>query len=215
MRFFLFTDLHQNLEQLDKLVAAYKKSDSEFVVCLGDVTNFGTSEQACEILGKFNAKVYSIPGNCDPLDFPDKIGKAAVNMHCRSEEVDGYDLVGIGGSNITIFNTAFELQEDELYDGLKGNSKNGMILMTHVPSYGILDEIPSGLNVGSPAVKRIVDEYHPILAMSGHIHEAIGTKEIDGTVFVNPGPAKDGYYAIIDVENGNVNVELRKITDNL
>ncbi|MBR4685319.1 MAG: hypothetical protein IKP04_02175, partial [Candidatus Methanomethylophilaceae archaeon] len=72
------------------------------------------------------------------------------------------------------------------------------------PSYGILDEIPSGAHVGCPAIKKIVDEYKPILAMSGHIHEAIGCKEIDGTVFVNPGPAKDGYSAIITVDGGKV-----------
>ena len=76
------------------------------------------------------------------------------------------------------------------------------------PFFGILDEIPSGAHVGSPAVKRIVDEFHPILALSGHIHEAIGCKVIDGTTFVNPGPAKEGYCAVIDVSDGKVGVEM-------
>ena len=92
-------------------------------------------------------------------------------------------------------------------------SDDGMVLMTHAPSYGILDQIPSGQSVGSPAIREIVDRYHPILAMSGHIHEAIGVVETDGTVFVNPGPAKDGRMAIVDITDGKVSVELIGPTD--
>ena len=83
-----------------------------------------------------------------------------------------------------------------------------MILMTHAPSHGILDEIPSGLNVGSPAVRRIVEKYHPVLALSGHIHEAIGVEKIGDTVFCNPGPARDGHCAAIEVIEGVVTVKL-------
>ena len=88
-----------------------------------------------------------------------------------------------------------------------------MILMTHAPSYGTLDQIPSGQSVGSPAIKDIVGRYHPILAMSGHIHEAIGVVEKDGTTFVNPGPAKDGRMAIIDIDDGKVSVWMIAPTD--
>lgn len=129
-------------------------------------------------------------------------------MHCREVDFGGYRLVGLGGSNITIFKTVFELSEDEIYRGLKNNASYGMILMTHVPSYGILDKTLSGLNVGSPSVKKIVDEFHPILALSGHVHEAIGIKTLNGTTFVNPGPAKDGYYAVVDINNKDVNIKL-------
>ena len=83
-----------------------------------------------------------------------------------------------------------------------------MILMTHAPSYGILDQIPSGLSVGSPAVKEIVDKYHPILALSGHIHEAMGVVEQNGTTFVNPGPAKDGRFGVIEIVDGKVKAEI-------
>lgn len=208
MKFLVITDLHQNESMIDRFNREIERSGAEFVVFLGDVTDFGTGEQAAEIISRIKSKVYVIPGNCDPLDLPEKIRDVAVDMHGNSAEVDGYRLVGLGGSNITIFHTAFELEEDDLYDGLRRNACEGMILMTHAPSFGILDEIPSGAHVGSPAVKRIVDEFHPILALSGHIHEAIGYKVIDGTTFVNPGPAKEGYCAVIDVSDGKVGVEM-------
>ena len=208
MKFLVITDLHQNTDMIDRFNGIIREKGAEFVLFLGDVTDFGTGEQAADIISKIESKVYVIPGNCDPLDLPEKIRDVAVNMHGNAADIGGYRLVGLGGSNITIFHTAFELEEDALYDGLKRNACEGMILMTHAPSVGILDEIPSGANVGSPAIKRIVDEYHPILALSGHIHEAIGCKVIDGTTFVNPGPAREGYCAVVDITDGKVDVEL-------
>ncbi|MGI6472136.1 MAG: metallophosphoesterase [Candidatus Methanomethylophilaceae archaeon] len=150
----------------------------------------GTGEDAIGIIQDINSEVYVIPGNCDPRDMPRKISDVAHDMHGKSTEIDGIHFAGLGGSNITIFGTPFELTENELYQGLKQISKKGMVLMTHVPPYGILDQIPSGQSVGSKAVKRIVDEFEPILALSGHVHEARGIVEQDGTVFVNPGPAR-------------------------
>ena len=208
MKFLVITDLHQNTDMIDRFNGIIREKGAEFVLFLGDVTDFGTGEQAADIISKIESKVYVIPGNCDPLDLPEKIRDVAVDMHGNAADIGGYKLVGLGGSNITIFHTAFELEEDVLYDGLKRNACEGMILMTHAPSVGILDEIPSGANVGSPAIKRIVDEYHPILALSGHIHEAIGCKVIDGTTFVNPGPAREGYCAVVDITDGKVDVEL-------
>lgn len=208
MKFLVITDLHQKCSAIKWINEEIKKNDAEFVLFLGDVTDFGTGEEGADIISSINSKVYAIPGNCDPRDLPEKISEVCVNMHGKATDLGDYRLVGLGGSNITIFETVFELTEDELYDGLKPISSEGMILMTHVPSHGILDEIPSGLNVGSPAVKRIVEEFHPILALSGHIHEAIGVKVIDGTTFVNPGPARDGYCASISIDNGKVDVKL-------
>ncbi|MBR4503375.1 MAG: metallophosphoesterase family protein [Candidatus Methanomethylophilaceae archaeon] len=210
MRFLVITDLHQkraDVGWINEEIAAHK---AEFVLFLGDITNFGTKKLAKEIISKIDSKVYAIPGNCDPLDLPEGIKDVAVDMHGNAAEVGGYRIVGLGGSNITIFHTAFELEEDELYNGLKKNTSEGMILMTHAPSYGILDQIPSGISVGSRAIKRIVDEYHPILALSGHIHEASGIVEQDGTVFVNPGPAKEKKFAVIDIDGGKVRAEILK-----
>lgn len=208
MKFLVITDLHQNLASIDKINKAIKDNGAEFVLFLGDVTDFGTGEEAADIISSIDAKTYVIPGNCDPRDLPEKISSVAVDMHGKAVDIDGYRLVGLGGSNITIFNTVFELTEEELYDGLAKNASEGMILMTHAPSYGILDQIPSGLSVGSPAVKRIVDEFHPILALSGHIHEAIGVEVHDGTTFVNPGPAREGHYAVVEIVGKDVRVEL-------
>jgi hypothetical protein len=210
MKFLLITDLHQNRSALTWINKEIEENNTDFVIHLGDVTDLGTVEDGLELLRGINSKVYFIPGNCDPVDLPSRLGDAAIDMHMKKVQIEGYDLVGLGGGNKSPFGTPFELEDDEIYEGLKKNATQGMILMTHAPSYGILDKIRLGFHVGCPAIKKIVDEYHPILAMSGHIHEAIGCEVIDGTTFVNPGPAKDGYSAIITIENGNVDVKMQR-----
>jgi len=208
MKFLLITDLHQNDSALDWINDRISTYKVDFVIHLGDVTDMGTSEKAVELLSKIESKVYVLPGNCDPRDLPGKVGGVAVDMHGKKVVIEGHEVVGLGGGNPSPFDTPFEMEEDEIYDSLRPIASKGMILMTHAPSYGVLDEIPGGIHVGSKGVRRIVDEYHPILAMSGHIHEAIGCKVVDGTTFVNPGPAKDGYSAVVTVEGDKVDVKM-------
>ena len=208
MKFLLITDLHQHHSAMGWLNEEIEEYKVDFVIHLGDVTDMGTSQDAVDLLSKIKAKVYVIPGNCDPRDMPEKISGVAVDMHGKRITIDGYDIVGLGGGNISPFGTPFELDEDEIYAALKPISSQKMILMTHAPSYGMLDEIPGGIHVGSPSIKKIVDEFHPILAMSGHIHEAIGCKTENGTTFVNPGPAKDGYSAVVNVDKDGINVRM-------
>ncbi len=208
MKFLLITDLHQHKSAIDWINEEIEKNKVDFVIHLGDVTDMGTCKDAVSLLSAIKSKVYVIPGNCDPRDMPEKISDVAVDMHGKRTTIEGMELVGMGGGNPSPFGTPFELSEDELYNGLKPISSEGMILMTHAPSYGILDEIPGGIHVGSKGIRKIVDEYSPILAMSGHIHEAIGCKVIDGTTFVNPGPAKDGYSAVVTIVDGKVDVKM-------
>ena len=59
MRFLVFTDLHQKASVIEKINSMIDKYGAEFAVCLGDVTNFGTGEEAADILSKVHTKVYA------------------------------------------------------------------------------------------------------------------------------------------------------------
>ncbi|MCL2296414.1 MAG: metallophosphoesterase family protein [Methanomassiliicoccaceae archaeon] len=204
MKFLVVSDIHGNTAVTDWINPVAEKEDVDCVLALGDITDFGPNEVAEKILGSIKRVVYAIPGNCDPISLPGAISNVAINMHGKSTELGGFHVAGLGGSNPTIFNTPFELDEETIYKKLKPISKEKMILMVHAPPYGINDMIPSGLNVGSESVLKIVKEFRPILVLSGHIHEDYGIRHINGTTFVNPGPAKDGMYAVVEVDEGAV-----------
>jgi hypothetical protein len=46
---------------------------------------------------------------------------------------------------------------------------------------------PVSVPVGSTAVRRIIEEYRPALALHGHIHESAATARLGPSVLVNPG----------------------------
>jgi uncharacterized protein len=41
--------------------------------------------------------------------------------------------------------------------------------------------------VGSTAVRRLIENYQPLLAVHGHIHESGGERKIGQTLCINPG----------------------------
>ena len=212
MKFLVVSDIHGNTAATDWMNSVAEAEDVDCVLVLGDITDFGPNEVAEKILGPIKRDVYAIPGNCDPLSLPETISCAAIDMHGRTARLNGFHVAGLGGSNPTIFNTPFELDEDTIYKMLRPISKEGMILMVHAPPYGINDMIPSGLNVGSKSILKIVEEFRPILVLSGHIHEDYGIRHIGGVTFVNPGPAKDGMYALVEVDEGAVSARLFSVS---
>jgi len=59
------------------------------------------------------------------------------------------------------------------------------VLVTHGPPQGIGDLTVSGRRVGCEEMARRVAEIRPRLHIFGHIHEAAGRWEREGTTFVN------------------------------
>jgi Icc-related predicted phosphoesterase len=41
--------------------------------------------------------------------------------------------------------------------------------------------------VGSPAVRRALEKFQPMVSVHGHIHESAGVRKIGSTVAINPG----------------------------
>jgi len=208
MKFLVISDIHGNRSVPKWINSVAEREDVDFILILGDITDFGPKEVADEILKAIERDTYSIPGNADPHSVLDSISSYSMDMHGKTADIDGFKIVGLGGSNPTPFNTPFELHEDTIYNMLKPISKEGMILMVHAPPYGVNDMIPAGINVGSRSIQKIVEEFRPVLVLSGHIHEDYGIKHIDSTTYINPGPALDGMYALVEMDQGAVRAEL-------
>jgi len=62
---------------------------------------------------------------------------------------------------------------------------NTDILITHGPPYDRLDTVHDGQLVGCKDLLRKVQAIQPRLHVFGHIHEASGIQQVDGTTFVN------------------------------
>jgi Icc-related predicted phosphoesterase len=200
MRFLVLSDIHgrDKVAKWAKRLAKEHRTDAYII--LGDITHFGPGSWAGEFLSQLDLPAYAIPGNCDPPELVCReIEAHATLLHKRKMAIGGNVFVGLGGSNPTIFDTPFEMDEEDIEAALRPLMEKGIIMALHAPPRGINDRTGSGLNVGSDAILRLVNEYRPRAVLSGHIHEDRGIVEKDGTLFLNPGAAKDGNAAVLDL----------------
>jgi len=154
---------------------------------------------------------YVMAGNDD---FPSVISELKKGMRVQYVEerkvtVAGeFEMVSVGYSNRTPFNSPREVDDDEL-GRLVGElarqvaNRNNAIFNLHCPPYGtaldLAPEIdgqfrvkmylgqPQMIHVGSKAVRATIEEYQPLLGLHGHCHESRGTERIGRTLCLNPG----------------------------
>jgi uncharacterized protein len=210
MKIIAFSDIHG---KYNKIIDYIKNNHVDLIILTGDITHFGPTELAEEILneiGSFDIPVMAIPGNCDPINLYGNIDNSkAINIHGRSVTIKNIGICGFGGSNPTPFKTPLEFEEVEIYteakkamEEIKDNKIT--IFVTHAPPFeSKTDILPSGDHVGSVALKKIIEEFQPTINVCGHIHESKAMDEIGKTKVINPGMVSDGYACIINIDDSN------------
>lgn len=213
MRIIAITDIHGNENKVKWLIEKIKDEKFDVLLIAGDITHFKGRKSAEKILSHFlelDRPIYAVMGNCDGKDVLDLLEELEISLHNKRIEINGIGIVGFGGSNITPFSTIWEFHDDEIWESLNKNYREGDILLMHVPPYKTkVDRTFTGLHVGSKALRKFIEEKQPPLVICGHIHEARGIDEIGKTLIVNPGPLFRGHYAVIDInEERKVSITL-------
>jgi Icc-related predicted phosphoesterase len=194
-------DFHGN-SSAENILSKFLARGFDFLVLVGDLTNFGPPEVAeslLELVKKSGVPSLAIPGNCDPKSILKVLDKYGMNLHGKCEKLGEVNFVGLGGSNLTPFNTPFELNEVEIQEELAAAScdtDKRLVLVTHAPPFGTkTDKIQAGTHVGSKSVRQYIEQKQPMVALCAHVHEARGIDQLGRTLVVNPGPITKGFAA--------------------
>jgi uncharacterized protein len=165
---------------------------------------------ADERMSEYGIEVFVMPGNEDPWSCDEVIENASHVQACddRVVRVGDHEMISCAFANPTPWNSPRELGEDELYARMKRmaeqlESPETAIFNLHVPPYDTgldtANEInpdltvvfksgqPNPIPVGSTAVRQLIEEYQPLLALHGHIHESRGEARIGRTLCINSG----------------------------
>jgi uncharacterized protein len=172
--------------------------------------------------------IFAIAGNDDPWGCDAVLETSQRLRPCedRLVEVGGHEMIACSLVNPTPWDSPREMDESDLYDHLRGlaeqvSDPSRAIFMFHAPPYDSgLDtarEInaedltvvmrngqPHEIPVGSKAARQIIEEYQPLLAFHGHIHESRGITTIGRTTCINPGS---------DYGSGQIHGAVVKLTD--
>lgn len=206
MKFLVITDLHGNLDILDKMDKQFSEADA--VLFAGDFAEFKQTETglpALEKLCKKHDTIFSVIGNCDEPSFLDEIEDKDISVENSIVFHEGLAFGGSGGGSKFTGTTPNERTEEELVSDLAILTKDGqeydnLILIIHNPPKDTkCDMISNGAHVGSQALREFIEKTKPLAVITGHIHESRAIDKIGDTVVINAGPLAEGNYAWLDV----------------
>lgn len=189
MRLLVFSDIHNDARALERLLAI----DADYYFAAGDMVTWAKGfDRMGKLLSRHAERMYVIPGNHESeSDIARMCGQHGLhNFHGKSLQAGGFQIAGLGYSNITPFNTPGEYSEAELTTRLQPFAAlHPLILVCHCPPKGTaLDRAGEGMHFGSPAMREFLDRVQPDYFFCGHIHEAEGAQaQIGTTKCVNVG----------------------------
>ncbi len=220
-RFIAVGDIHGDVANMGRIPDI---SRADGIIVTGDLTIRGDrseGKRVIDVVRAVNPVVYAQIGNMDRQEIDDWLSAEEINIHRRVEELShGVGLMGIGWSTPTPFGTPSEISEEGLARWIDEThalsaAYSRLVVVVHTPPYATAtDRLPSGVHVGSPAVRAFLERVQPVLCVTGHIHESRAVDRIGRTTVINPGPLSAGGYVRIDVDSrypGGVNATLELI----
>jgi len=183
----------------ENLVRVLRVEDYDVVIASGDFECVDTAEA----LANAGSEVYAVTGNMDNPAVYRKLANMGVLVDGRVAVYEDLYIAGVGGLD-------FKGSLSKLQRELRELEARISILVTHHPPKGILDEPQPGLHIGLQEVAELAERLKPRLHLFGHVHEKPGHLGRGDTVYVNAGPLKKGYYAVINMSAGVV-VQLKQL----
>ena len=187
MKLLTFVDVHGDTKAVDRLVNLAKKEKPDFLVCAGDISEFGENLKfLLECFKGFNLII--IPGNhedenhlkelCEKLGF--------IYLHKGCYEFNEYKFFGYGSGGFCKTDCRFESLAKKFKKLIKPGDKT--ILVTHAPPYGTnLDDICNE-HMGCKSYTKFIKEAKIHLCICGHLHETSGNIDnIGKSTVINPG----------------------------
>jgi len=215
MRIIAFGDIHMDYEKASSIPEIEK---ADLVIVTGDFTNYGGREDAAKVLEglkKLNQNILALMGNLDNPSVHDFLVEEGISIHGKGVKMGDVGIFGVGGSNITPFDTPTEFTEEELKKIVEQAHSDVAdqpvkILVSHTPPLNtVTDKISSGANVGSSAIREFIESEQPDFCLTGHIHEAKGVDKIGKTLILNPGMLTDpGWIEVWKDESGQWQAKL-------
>jgi Icc-related predicted phosphoesterase len=167
-------------------------------------------ELADERMAEYGIDVFVMSGNDDPRECDAVLEGARFVQACddRIVHIGEHEMISCSYANPTPWHSPRELDETALYERINKLASQlerpqTAIFNLHVPPYDTgldtaqqitenLEPVfqsghPVEIPVGSTAVRQLIEEYQPLVALHGHIHESRGETRIGKTWAINSG----------------------------
>ena len=193
MRVLVASDIHGSDRAVKRMIDLVIQTNADLVTISGDITHFGQSDTVDLLMNEVPVEILGVTGNCDPLEvsFSLERSRKVTPMNGNIVRRMGWNFCG------------YSYQDRTIQEVLPLVPRELLILLTHVPARGILDSTRVG-HIGDGNINEWVDENRPAAVLSGHVHEARGFERHEDTLFLNPGPARDNLFALLEMGKDKV-----------
>lgn len=194
----------------------------DYLLIAGDITEAYSDSlplSVFDFLNSLGIPIIAVLGNSDRLEFLDEMSnyENIKILHFSFEYVEEIPIIGVSGIPPQLHGSNFFISEAKFYHGLKNvydslKRPDKFILLSHAPPFGFGDMARNGEHIGSRGLLKFDKEFKPKIHICGHVHEAKGIYELNGTLIINPGiqTPKKGLLKIIlpdlTLENANDNI---------
>lgn len=217
MKLIAISDLHGDYNSLRELKQyIIDREDIDLILMAGDICS--EDKEITDIFLDLGIPIYYVLGNDDGMADKYSFGK---DIDLKIIEFEGVNIIGCGGAPESKLNCPYEYDEKERYEELKKLFEKAIkpvIFVSHPPPKGVLDLASKfGVeHIGSTAVRKIIEEYEPLICICGHVHKDGGKdKVIEGkkTSILNVAPFGDD--PDIDTVRGKRFVVIEIVNDTL
>ncbi len=217
MKIIGLSDIHGDLDFLPAIGQAVARAD--LVLLSGDITNFGGRREMQKILSelhRFNPHIFAVPGNCDGAAVNQFLIETKTDLHCRRVDFQEWSLLGLCNWLACPYVSQPVNPHDSVLTCLdwlatQYPSDRPVIFVSHMPAADTTVDRNGDRHSGSPEIRRFIERYQPVLALSGHFHDSAGQDHLGKTTLVNPGAFRHGRYASVLVQPDQCSVELLSI----
>jgi Icc-related predicted phosphoesterase len=181
-------DFHGDPATAERLAKKAEKAKVDLIILTGDITGLVETENIIQPFKERKQKVVFVPGNWETREQAKELEKKynIKNLENHYLKYKDIGLFGIGSADWSLYpdeERSFKHLKKE-HEKIKDLEKK--ILVSHLHAAGTKSEL-SGFE-GSEGIRKAIDEFHPDLFISGHIHELEGVEEkIGNTRVINVG----------------------------
>jgi Icc-related predicted phosphoesterase len=206
MRIAYLVDIHGRFDAVPQALGEIGEVD--LVIIGGDITTGGTADDAQRAIDSWRPlapRLLAVAGNMDSAAIDARLADLGVALDGRGVAYGDVGVFGVSAAPRSPLRTPYELDDEELRRRIERgfaavSECRRKVFCPHAPPLGTAcDRLRSGKHVGSAVIRAFVEREQPDAVLCGHIHEARAEDTIGRSKVINPGPARAGHWAVLEV----------------
>ncbi|MFH1984183.1 MAG: metallophosphoesterase [Pseudomonadota bacterium] len=196
---YAIADIHGRADRLTRIREMVREHRPDILVAAGDLMDRKDPEPVARCLGSLDLPVLLVRGNTDPAAHMAPITALpnVTDLHLSAVTRKGFRFSGIGGTVMLPLRSRIAWRERALLEAAAALLTPQTVLVVHPPPRGCRDRVLGRIHAGSSGIAELMHRHHPLMVICGHIHEAAGAKQVEGTTIVNCTMGAGGSGAII------------------